>query len=67
MCASQKVGTLTEIIEVSIKSFNMLESFRNNLFIRNRHFFTISCHLQTYKKYEQSQQKFDTFLGNKVL
>ena len=33
---------------------------------RNRHFFTKSCHRQTYQHYEQSQQKLVTFLENKV-
>ena len=32
----------------------------------NKHFFTKSCHLQTYRNYEQSQQKLGTFLENKV-
>ena len=27
-----------------------------------RHFFTISCHHQTYQKYEQSRQKLGTIL-----
>ena len=34
--------------------------------IGNRHFFTISCHRQTYQNYEQSRQKLGTFLENKV-
>ena len=32
----------------------------------NRHFFTKSCHRQTYKNYEQSRQKLGTILGKKV-
>ena len=32
----------------------------------NKHFFTKSCHRQTYQNYEQSQQKIGTILGNKV-
>ena len=32
----------------------------------NKHFFTKSCHRQTYQKYEQSQQKLGTILENKV-
>ena len=32
----------------------------------NAHFFTKSCHRQTYQNYEQSQQKFGTILENKV-
>ena len=35
--------------------------------IGNRHFFTISCHHQTYQNYEQSRQKMGKFLVNKVL
>ena len=35
--------------------------------IGNWHFFTISCHRQTYQNYEQSRQKLDTFSENKVL
>ena len=34
--------------------------------IGNKHFFTKSCHRQTYQNYEQSQQKFGTILENKV-
>ena len=33
----------------------------------NKHFFTKSCHRQTYQNYEQSRQKLGTFLVNKVL
>ena len=33
----------------------------------NKHFFTKSRHRQTYKNYEQSRQKYGTFLVNKVL
>ena len=33
----------------------------------NKHFFTKSCHRQTYQNYEQSWQKLGTFLVNKVL
>ena len=36
-------------------------------FMGNEHFFTIQCHRQTYQNYEQSRQKLDTFLENKVL
>ena len=32
----------------------------------NKHFFTNSCHCQTYQNYEQSRQKLGTILGNKV-
>ena len=32
----------------------------------NRHFFTKSCHRQTYQHYEQSRQKLGTILENKV-
>ena len=32
----------------------------------NMHFFTKSCHRQTYQNYEQSRQKLGTFLENKV-
>ena len=32
----------------------------------NKHFFTTSCHRQTYQNYEQSQQKLGTILENKV-
>ena len=32
----------------------------------NRHFFTKSCHRQTYQNYEQSRQKLGTILENKV-
>ena len=32
----------------------------------NTHFFTKSCHPQTYQNYEQSQQKLGTILENKV-
>ena len=35
--------------------------------IGNRHFFTKSCHCQTYQNYEQSGQKLGTFSENKVL
>ena len=31
-----------------------------------KHFFTESCHHQTYQNYEQSQQKLGTILENKV-
>ena len=37
------------------------------VYIENKHFFTKSCHRQTYQNYEQSQQKLGTFLENKVL
>ena len=30
----------------------------------NKHFFTKSCHRQTYQNYEQSRQKLVTILGN---
>ena len=33
----------------------------------NKFFFTRSCHHQTYQNHEQSWQKLDTFLENKVL
>ena len=33
--------------------------------IVDRHFFTISCHCQTYQNYEQSRQKLGTFLEKK--
>jgi hypothetical protein len=32
----------------------------------NGHFFTKSCHRQTYQNYEQSQQKLGTILENKA-
>ena len=32
----------------------------------NEHFFTKSCHCQTYQNYEQSRQKLGTNLENKV-
>ena len=32
----------------------------------NKHFFTKSCHRQTYQNYEQSQQKLGTILGNRL-
>ena len=32
----------------------------------NKHFFTKSCHRQTYQNYEQSRQKLGTTLENKV-
>ena len=32
----------------------------------NKHFFTKSCHRQTYQNYEQSRQKMGTILENKV-
>jgi len=32
----------------------------------NNHFFTKSCHRQTYQNYEQSQQKLGTISENKV-
>ena len=32
----------------------------------NKHFFTKSCHHQTYQNYEQSRQELGTFLVNKV-
>ena len=32
----------------------------------NKHFFTKSCHPQTYQNYEQSRQKLGTILENKV-
>ena len=32
----------------------------------NKHFFTKSCHRQTYQNYKQSQQKLDPYLKNKV-
>ena len=33
----------------------------------NKYFFTKQCHRQTYRNYEQSRQKLDTFLVNRVL
>ena len=33
----------------------------------NKHFFTKSCHRQTYQNYEQIPQKLSIFLENKVL
>ena len=32
----------------------------------NKHFFTKTCHCQTYQDYEQRRQKLGTILGNKV-
>ena len=32
----------------------------------NKHFFTKSCHRQTYQNYEQRRQKLGTILENKV-
>ena len=32
----------------------------------NKHFFTKSRHRQTYQNYEQTRQKLDTILENKV-
>ena len=32
----------------------------------NKHFFTKSCHRQTYQNYEQSRQQLGTILENKV-
>ena len=32
----------------------------------NKHFFTKSCHPQTYQNYEQSRQKLGAILENKV-
>ena len=32
----------------------------------NKHFFTKSCHRQTYQNYEQSRQKLGTILENKI-
>ena len=32
----------------------------------NKHFFTKSCHRQTYQNYEQSRQKLGTFLVDKL-
>ena len=32
----------------------------------NKHFFTKSCHCQTYQNHEQSRQKLGTILGNEV-
>ena len=32
----------------------------------NKHFFTKSCHRQTYQNYEKSRQKLGTILENKV-
>ena len=32
----------------------------------NKHFFTKSCHRQTYQNYEQSRRKLGTILENKV-
>ena len=49
----------------------MFEQVRHENRIRS-HIFEINifsvnqtCHRQTYQNYEQSQQKFDTFLDNK--
>ena len=32
----------------------------------NKHFFTKSCHHQTYQNYEQRRQKLGTYLENKI-
>ena len=32
----------------------------------NKHFFTKSCHSQTYQNYDQRRQKLGTILENKV-
>ena len=32
----------------------------------NKHFFTKSCHCQTYQNYEQSRQKLGKILENKI-
>ena len=32
----------------------------------NKHFFTKSCHRQTYQNYEHSRQKLGTIVGNNV-
>ena len=37
-----------------------------NAFSGNKHFFTKSCHRQSYQNYEHSRQKLGTILGNKV-
>ena len=45
--------------------FDQVGHQTTNASIGNRHFFTISCHRQTYQNYEQSRQKLGTFLEKK--
>ena len=49
------------------KIFDQVEHQTTYASIGNKHFFTISCHCQTYQNYEQSRQKMGPFLENKVL
>ena len=55
------------VIRVHPRIFDQIGHQTTNASIGNKYFFTKKCHHQTYQTYEQSWQKLDTFLVNKVL
>ena len=52
---------------VSPRLFDQVGHETMYAFSGNKHFFTKSCHCQTYQNHEQSRQKLGTFSENKVL
>ena len=61
---SFKVGDLEG--RVRPRFFNQVGHETRYVSSGNKHFFTKSCHCQTYQNYEQSRQKLVTILENKV-
>ena len=52
------------VSEICVKRFRVNQGV--GVCIGNYHFLTTSYYCQTYKNYQQSQQKMSTFLENKV-
>ena len=59
--------TLLLLIRYRPRFFDQVGHQTTNASIGNKYIVTKSCHHQTYQNYEQSRQKFGTFLVNKVL
>ena len=70
-------GLVASPISTAVQHRGRLESFQDFLieldmkprmyaFSGNKHFFTKSCHRQTYQNYEQRRLKLGTILENKV-
>ena len=54
------------LIRYRHKFFDQVGHETTNASSGNKHIFTNSCHRQIYQNYEQSRQKLDTILENKV-
>ena len=53
-------------LRVLLRFFDQVGHETTYASIGNKHFFTKSCHRQTYQNYELSRQKLGTFLEDKV-